>query len=114
MGDVSSASCREVELTIRYGPQIQAPGPAPAFSATSRNVWHSLWQVWKRASIVLGSFIGRVLLTVLYFTIVPAFALWVRTKSDPLSLGVSEGHGTPQWHPMEDKVADWGAARRQG
>ena len=45
-----------------------------------------VWEVWKRVGQLIGDFIGRVILTVFYFTIFMPFGLGVRLLSDPLQL----------------------------
>jgi hypothetical protein len=45
-----------------------------------------VWEAWKRAGQIIGDFIGRVVLTVFYFTIFVPFGLGVRLLSDPLRL----------------------------
>jgi len=44
------------------------------------------WEAWKRVGRAIGDFIGRVVLTVFYFTIFVPFGLGVRLLSDPLQL----------------------------
>jgi hypothetical protein len=44
------------------------------------------WQVWKRFGQFIGDLIGRVVLTVFYFTLFMPFALGVRFFGDPLAL----------------------------
>ena len=43
-----------------------------------------VWQAWKRIAQVIGDFIGRIILTVFYFTIFAPFGLGIRLFSDPL------------------------------
>ena len=45
-----------------------------------------VWEAWKRVGQLIGDFIGRVILTVFYFTIFVPFGLGVRLLSDPLQL----------------------------
>lgn len=49
---------------------------------TLRNVW----QIWKRFGQYIGDFIGRLILTVFYFTIFAPFGLGVRLWGDPLEI----------------------------
>ena len=44
------------------------------------------WEGWKRFGVFLGDMIARVLLTLLYFTLVLPFGLWVRFFGDPLGI----------------------------
>jgi hypothetical protein len=50
--------------------------------STPRNVW----EAWKRVGRAIGNFQARVLLTILYFTIVLPFAVGVSLFSDPLRI----------------------------
>ena len=50
--------------------------------ATLRKVW----QAWKRIGQFIGDQIGRVVLTVFYFTLFMPFGLGVRFFGDPLAL----------------------------
>jgi hypothetical protein len=45
-----------------------------------------LWQAWKRLARLLGDVIGRVVLTVFFFTVLVPFGLGVRLFGDPLGL----------------------------
>ena len=44
------------------------------------------WEAWKRFGKFIGDFIGRLVLTVFYFTIFVPFGLGVRLFGDPLGL----------------------------
>jgi hypothetical protein len=44
------------------------------------------WQAWKRIGQFIGDQIGRVVLTVFYFTLFMPFALIVRFFMDPLAI----------------------------
>ena len=44
------------------------------------------WQTWKRIAQVIGDFIGRIVLTIFYFTIFMPFGLGIRLLSDPLMI----------------------------
>ena len=44
------------------------------------------WHAWKRFGQVMGDFIGRLVLTVFYFTLFMPFGLGVRFFGDPLAL----------------------------
>ncbi len=68
------------------------------------------WKGWKKFGMFLGDIFARVILTLLYFTIVLPFGLWVRFFGDPLRIRTS----SPQlWNPRTtgDKTLD--DARRQ-
>lgn len=47
---------------------------------------NNLWQIWMKIARVIGDFIGRLVLTVFYFTIFLPFGLGVRLFGDPLDL----------------------------
>jgi hypothetical protein len=44
------------------------------------------WQAWKRVGKFIGDFIGRLVLTIFYFTIFLPFGLGVRILGDPLDM----------------------------
>ncbi len=49
-------------------------------------VVRKVWRVWKRVGQALGDLIGRVVLTVFYFTLFLPFGLGVRLLGDPLTI----------------------------
>jgi len=46
----------------------------------------NLWERWKAIARAIGVFNSRVILTVIYFTVVAAFALAYKLVSDPLGV----------------------------
>jgi hypothetical protein len=50
------------------------------------NVIGRIWQAWKRFGKLVGDFIGRLVLTVFYFTIFLPFGVGVRLFGDPLDV----------------------------
>ena len=44
------------------------------------------WKAWKRFGQFIGDFIGRLVLTIFYFTLFMPFGLGVRLFGDPLSI----------------------------
>ena len=52
------------------------------------------WQAWKRFGQVIGDFIGRLVLTVFYFTLFMPFGLGVRFFLDPLAM---RSNVQPKW-----------------
>ena len=50
---------------------------------TLRNVW----QAWKRIGQFIGDQVGRLVLTIFYFTLFMPFALGVRLFGDPMEIG---------------------------
>ena len=53
-----------------------------------------VWQAWKRIGQFMGDLIGRLVLTVFYFTLFMPFGLGVRLLGDPLAMRT---HGRPKW-----------------
>jgi hypothetical protein len=60
-----------------------------------------VWQAWKRFGQFMGDLIGRLVLTVFYFTLFMPFGLGVRFFGDPLAM---RAHGRPKW--LERKTQD--------
>lgn len=50
------------------------------------NALRKVWQVWKRFGQFMGDLIGRLVLTIFYFTLFVPFGLGVRLFGDPLAL----------------------------
>lgn len=67
------------------------------------------WDKWKQFGQVFGDFIGRLVLTVFYFTIFLPFGLGVRFFSDPL--GIKPGH-RGEWVARTTKDHSLDDARR--
>lgn len=70
-------------------------------------------KAWKRFQAfgqVLGDFIGRLILTVFYFTVMLPLGIGVRLFSDPLDLRAGEGSAWRD-HGPSDRALDEG--RRQ-
>ncbi len=72
-------------------------------------IWNKFWEGWKRVGAVIGDFIGRLILTLLYFTLVLPFGLIVRLFLDPLSIRQRQ---PPAWHARETDETTIDAARR--
>ncbi len=62
-----------------------------------RKIWHG----WKRFGQIIGDFLGRLVLTIFYFTLFVPFALIVRFLMDPLALRTT---GQSKW--LERKTQD--------
>lgn len=45
-----------------------------------------LWETWKKIAHKIGTFQGKLLLTIFYFTILAPFGLFVKIFQDPLHL----------------------------
>ena len=54
-------------------------------------VLRKVWEAWKRFGRLMGDMIGRLVLTVFYFTLFMPFALGVRFFGDPLAMRPSSG-----------------------
>ena len=52
------------------------------------------WHAWKRFGQFMGDFIGRLVLTVFYFTLFMPFGLGVRLLADPLAI---RSRGLSKW-----------------
>lgn len=50
------------------------------------NILSTIWKYWRRFGQFMGNWVGRVVLTIFYFTIFVPFALVVRLFQDPLAL----------------------------
>jgi hypothetical protein len=66
------------------------------------NVLRKVWHAWKRFGQFMGDIVGRVVLTVFYFTLFMPFALGVMLFSDPL--GLRSQSSRPKW--LERKTHD--------
>jgi hypothetical protein len=67
-----------------------------------------IWAGWKRVGWIFGDFVGRLVLTLLYFTLVLPFGLITRLGRDPLTL--REGQ-PPYWverEPLEGTLDEAG------
>jgi hypothetical protein len=69
------------------------------------------WALWKRVGHFVGNIVGRVVLTVLYFTIVLPFGVGVRLFSDPLAIKLTRNASF--WHQRPELEASLDEARRQ-
>ncbi|TFH36256.1 MAG: hypothetical protein E4G99_05395 [Anaerolineales bacterium] len=67
------------------------------------------WQGWKRVGGFIGDVLGRLVLTLLYFTLVLPFGLLMRFFRDPLAL---RRNGPPAWQSRKPDDATMEAARR--
>ena len=57
-------------------------------------VLRKVWEAWKRFGRLMGDMIGRLVLTVFYFTLFMPFALGVRLFGDPMAIRPS---GRVKW-----------------
>ena len=67
------------------------------------------WEAWKILAHKIGTFQARVLLTILYASLVLPFGLCVRVFADPLRLK----HPPDGWLDRSDKAIDIEWARKQ-
>ena len=70
---------------------------------------NSAWQAWKRLSHKVGNFQARVLLTIIYATVVLPFGLMVRFFSDSLQIK----QRPVKWTDRSPEVHDLDWARKQ-
>lgn len=47
---------------------------------------NKIWKIWRRVGQAIGDFIGRLVLTLFYFTLFMPFGLGVRLWADPLDI----------------------------
>ena len=47
---------------------------------------NKIWKTWRRIGQAIGDFIGRLVLTLFYFTLFMPFGLGVRLWADPLDI----------------------------
>lgn len=59
-----------------------------------------IWDAWKKVGRAIGDFIARVVLSILYFTVVLPFGLITRLGRDPLDL---RADGTARWVERETR-----------
>jgi len=65
------------------------------------------WLKWKAFGRRAGDFLGRVLMSIFYFTLAAPFGLIVRIFSDPLKLK----RRPPRWEPRPKEEPDLERAR---
>lgn len=68
------------------------------------------WQIWSRAVRIFGTVLMFVVLTIVYWTIVPVISLPLRIFSDPLSLKLKSGG----WRPSEQRPTGLEWMKKQG
>ena len=45
-----------------------------------------LWELWKKFAYAFGTFMSRVILTIMYFTVIMPWGVCIRIFSDPLNI----------------------------
>ena len=58
------------------------------------NILRQIWEWWKPVGQAIGDFIGRVVLSLFYFTLFVPFGLGLRWFGDPLDI---KGPSRPSW-----------------
>ena len=59
------------------------------------HILRQVWEAWRAFGRFMGDLVGRVVMTVFYFTLALPFGLAVRLLSDPLRLKPEP----PRWNP---------------
>jgi len=68
-----------------------------------------IWAGWKRVGGLIGDFVGRLVLTLLYFTLVLPFGLITRIGRDPLALRRDQ---PPRWIERDKPESTFDEASR--
>ena len=84
--------------------------PAPARAAASRNIFRRIYDRWRRAAHAVGVVQTRVIMMLVYVTVVVPTGLLMRLSRDPLHLREPELTNFVPAHQNERSVE---AARRQ-
>ena len=71
-------------------------------------VLRKIWAGWKRVGRLIGDFIGRLVLTLLYFTVVLPFGLITRLGRDPLDTHPGTSAGWVERQPQEGTLDEAG------
>jgi len=74
-------------------------------------VLRRLWSLWKRIGEAIGNLVGRLFLTIFYFTLLAPFGLGVRFWGDPLGI---RARCDPVWARREGGTPSLDDARRSG
>lgn len=69
-----------------------------------------LWQAWKKFGQILGDLIGRILLTIFYFTVFMPFGLGMKLFGDRLDI---KSRTAPKWTGRKTYDLALKDARRQ-
>ena len=72
---------------------------------------NQFWRAWLRFGHFMGDIVGRVVLTIFYFTIMLPFSLIVTLFSDPLDMKHQDK--APAWHARTTGDRTLEEARRQ-
>ena len=74
-------------------------------------ILRKFWEGWKRFGHFMGDLVGRVVLSIFYFTVFSPFGLGTRLFGDPLAIKPTEKQ--PQWLERKTKDLTLEDARRQ-
>lgn len=67
-----------------------------------------IWTKWQQFGHLIGDFVGRLIMTIFYFTIAAPFGLAVRFFSDPLKLKPAK----PKWEARSSEPPTLDNSRR--
>ena len=73
------------------------------------SVLKQIWEAWKKIGAAIGDFIARVVLSILYVTIVLPFGLITRLGRDPLDL---ESDASVRWQERSTRDVSLEDGRR--
>lgn len=73
------------------------------------NFLQKIWRAWKRFGQIVGDLVGRVILTVFYFTVFLPFGSGVRLLGDPLNIRQKRG---ARWDDRKTKDLTFEDMRR--
>ena len=76
-----------------------------------RNRLRLIFAAWREISVAIGNFQARLILTVMYFTVVLVFSALTRLFLD--SLGMRRQPRDSAWVPRQPVNTELGSARRQ-
>ena len=84
--------------------------PTPARAAASRNIFRRIYDRWRRAAHAVGVVQTRVIMMVVYLTVVVPTGLLMRLSRDPLHMRPRDDGN---WLPAPQHERSVEAARRQ-
>lgn len=70
------------------------------------NLLKFLWKKWMAFSLVFGTFMSRVILTVLYFVLLLPYGILIRLFSDPLEVKTLPKGSAWKTHPKIEGLLD--------
>ena len=84
--------------------------PTPARAAANRNIFRRIYDRWRRAAHAVGIVQTRVIMMVIYLTVVVPTGMLMRMSRDPLHLQPPTG---TNWLPAQQTERSVETARRQ-